>query len=201
MKLLVNNPSGGQEIVNIGDGGAYFDPKRVLWDERDDGPMPIITLGGMTRVGDALVLDKDLLTAAKSSALAAAKAAAVVRIDADADAIRSAVIGQRATEYQTALEQAQAYVDASYAGAVPSYVKSWVDAKAGGGVTWTGKQAADDILVTGTAWLGAEAAIRAARLLRKEQARAAADLAAVTTIMSAWAGFVAAIRVQLGLGR
>lgn len=54
MKLLVNNPAGDQEIIEIGDGGAYFDPDRVLWDERQDGlidPYPL-TLGGMVRVND-----------------------------------------------------------------------------------------------------------------------------------------------------
>lgn len=50
MKLLVNNPAGVQEIIEIGEGGAYFDPERVLWDEAIDGPLPEITLGGMVRI-------------------------------------------------------------------------------------------------------------------------------------------------------
>lgn len=53
-KLLVNAPSGQQEVIEIGKGGGYFDQVRVLWDERIDGPMPAITLGGMVRVGQAL---------------------------------------------------------------------------------------------------------------------------------------------------
>lgn len=50
MKLLVNAPTGRQELIEIGDGGGYFDSDRVLWDERNDGDLSEITLGGMVRV-------------------------------------------------------------------------------------------------------------------------------------------------------
>ncbi len=53
-KLLVNTPAGAQEIIEVAANGSYFDPERVLWDERQDGlidPYPI-TLGGMVRVND-----------------------------------------------------------------------------------------------------------------------------------------------------
>jgi len=55
MKILVNAPTGVQEVIDLGPGGAYFDLDRVLWDERTDGPMPDITLGGMVREGGILV--------------------------------------------------------------------------------------------------------------------------------------------------
>lgn len=58
-KLLVNAPSGAQEIIEVGEGGGYFDPARVLWDERVDGPLPAITLGGMVRQGSVLVFSQD----------------------------------------------------------------------------------------------------------------------------------------------
>lgn len=58
MSLLVNTPTGQQEIIEIGEGGGYFDPSRVLWDEREDGPLPEITLGGMVREGGALAFDQ-----------------------------------------------------------------------------------------------------------------------------------------------
>jgi hypothetical protein len=58
MKLLVNTPSGMQELIQIGEGGGYFDQARVLWDERADGLLPEITLGGMVRVGDGLTFDQ-----------------------------------------------------------------------------------------------------------------------------------------------
>lgn len=53
-KLLVNTPKGTQEIVSVTATGGYFELERVLWDERADGPLPAITLGGMVRNGDAL---------------------------------------------------------------------------------------------------------------------------------------------------
>ncbi len=58
MKLLVNAPSGRQELIEVGKGGGYFDVVRVLWDERQDGPLPEITLGGMVRNGGALAFSQ-----------------------------------------------------------------------------------------------------------------------------------------------
>lgn len=66
-KLLVNTPRGTQEVIEVGEGGGYFDPARVLWDERTDGTLPAITIGGMKRVGDQLVFDADLLAQYDSS--------------------------------------------------------------------------------------------------------------------------------------
>lgn len=62
-KLLVNASTGEQQILEVGVGGNYFDTSRVLWDERVDGDMPAIQLGGMKRVNDSLVFDAELLTA------------------------------------------------------------------------------------------------------------------------------------------
>ena len=67
-KLLVNAPNGLQEIVEIQDTGSYFDPSLVIWDERTDGPLPEITIGGMVRSQGAL----------KFSAQKAAQTAAVI---------------------------------------------------------------------------------------------------------------------------
>lgn len=58
VKLLVNTPAGAQEVIEVTATGSYFDDDRVLWDERRDGPLPEITLGGMVRVGDSLVFDE-----------------------------------------------------------------------------------------------------------------------------------------------
>lgn len=59
-KLLVNAPTGVQELIEIGEGGGYFDASRVLWDERIDGTIPNITVGGMVRQGNQLVFDSQL---------------------------------------------------------------------------------------------------------------------------------------------
>lgn len=58
-KLLVNSPNGYQEIVGVTATGSYFDNARVIWDERTDGTLPAITLGGMVRQDDLLVFDQD----------------------------------------------------------------------------------------------------------------------------------------------
>lgn len=62
-KLLVNAPSGRQEIIEVGKGGGYFDASRVLWDERIDGTLPSITLGGMVRTGNALEFNQSVMDA------------------------------------------------------------------------------------------------------------------------------------------
>jgi len=126
--------------------------------------------------------------------LATASAALVKQIDADTDALYAAVIGNRAAEYTVAEAEATAFAGGEYQGTVPASVASWATAKG-----WTAQAAADDIIATATAWRTAQAAIRAARLLRKEQARTAADLAALATTRAQWAGFVAAVRAQLGV--
>jgi len=63
-KLLVNAPTGRQEVIDIQESGSYFKKSRVIWDERKDGPLPEITLGGMKRSGKKLVLDNALLASA-----------------------------------------------------------------------------------------------------------------------------------------
>jgi hypothetical protein len=60
IKILVNNPQGIQEIIEVGEGGGYFDASRVLWDERIDGVLPSITVGGMVRQGNQLVFNSQL---------------------------------------------------------------------------------------------------------------------------------------------
>ena len=60
IKILVNNPQGIQEIIEVGEGGGYFDASRVLWDERIDGVLPSITVGGMVRQGSQLVFNSQL---------------------------------------------------------------------------------------------------------------------------------------------
>ena len=133
--------------------------------------------------------------AAHQALLAAAIAATVQKIDADTDALYAAVTGNRGMEYITAEAEATAFAGGGYtADPAPASVASWATAKG-----WTAQAAADDIIATATAWRAAQAAIRAARLLRKERARTAADLAALATTRAQWAGFVAAIREQLGV--
>lgn len=79
MNLLINSPSGKQELITIGAGGGYFDAARVIWDTRIDGAMPVITLGGMVRSANTLVFNQaradQHAAATQQEALAATKAA------------------------------------------------------------------------------------------------------------------------------
>lgn len=129
-----------------------------------------------------------------AASLATLKTNAVVAIDREVDAIYAAALGNRGPEYTDAETAAQAYADAGYTGTVPDAVQSWATAKG-----WTATQAANDILAAATGLRNAKSAIRAARLLRKEQVRAAADGATVATAMAQWAAFVTAIKAQLGV--
>lgn len=61
-KLLVNTPSGKQEVIEIGSGGGYFDDARVVWDERKDGKMPDdIQIGKMKRINNTLVTSDEFI--------------------------------------------------------------------------------------------------------------------------------------------
>lgn len=82
-KLLVNTPAGVQQVIIVGEGGGYLDPARVLWDEREDGPLPDISIGGMIRVGDALEVDSDMLAVSQAGASTANAAAARAQYKAE----------------------------------------------------------------------------------------------------------------------
>lgn len=139
--------------------------------------------------------DRDAEEAAwANSALTRARDGLIRQIDVDVDAIYAATVGNRQSEYELAEADATAYKDAGYTGTVPASVQVWATVK-----NWTAQTSADDILATAAAWRTAQAAIRLARLQRKEGARTAADLSALDTVKAQWAGFVAAIRGQLGL--
>lgn len=151
---------------------------------------------GASRIGD-IWQGGDVFSAPSAPAvpLADLQAAAVERIDADVDAIYDKVMGRRQAEYERTEIEAREYAEAGYTGTVPPMVQSWATAKA-----WTAQAAADDILAVSSAWRTAQEVLRAQRLLRKEQARAALGPAALNAVLATWAGFVMAIRGQLGLG-
>ena len=73
-KLVVNRPDGIQELIKIDLSGRYFDPARVVWDERIHGALSSeleAAVGGMVRDGDSVTIDDAMLAEA-----AAAKEAA-----------------------------------------------------------------------------------------------------------------------------
>jgi len=122
------------------------------------------------------------------------KADLIIRIDTDIDEIITKLIGRRETEYLEAEKQAAAYIAANYTGTVPAFVQSWATAK-GQTATWS----ANDIAATAAAWRTAQTTMRENRLLHKENARNAADTAALNAVATSWAAFLVTIKTQLGL--
>jgi hypothetical protein len=118
----------------------------------------------------------------------------ILQVDTDTDALIKAAVGERLNEYNLAEKEALAYKAAGYTGTVPTSVSSWATVKG-----WTATQAADSILSAAEILLSAQQAIRANRLLAKETARTATDIAELDTIKATWGGFLAAIKAQLGV--
>jgi hypothetical protein len=146
--------------------------------------------------GKCIVADangKPILVAPAEPTFAEKSAVLVKQIDADADSIYAAALGNRATEYAEAEAQAQVYKDAGYVGDAPDYVQSWADAAG-----LTTQAAADDILATAAAWRTAQEAIRANRLSCKQAAKAAATSEALAAVAATWSAFVVAIKALLG---
>ena len=148
-----------------------------------------------------------IVTAAEHSALIAAREAAqlaanptlakstfIKQVDQDADTIIKSVMGERATEYLLAEQEATAFKAAGYAGSVPSSVSSEATAK---GTTPTA--ACDSILATAAGWRTAQAALRAQRLLAKASASSAIDAATLDAVKGQWATFTVALKAQLGV--
>lgn len=125
--------------------------------------------------------------------LALDAAALVLQIDGDVDAIYASAVGNRATEYQKAEEQARAFRATGYEGNVPKAVASWANAT-GNSARW----AADDIITTADAWHTAEDTIRDVRLMCKQRARNAQTEEALEMVRIQWTAFLAQIRAQLG---
>tara|TARA_R110000868_G_scaffold399397_1_gene673096 strand:+ start:1169 stop:1825 length:657 start_codon:yes stop_codon:yes gene_type:complete len=118
----------------------------------------------------------------------------ILQVDNDTDSLIKSVIGERGGEYELAENEATAYKAAGYTGTVPSSVQAWATAKG-----WTATQATDSILTAATGWRTAQAALRAARLLHKEQASVAVDAAELDTIKTQWNDFLAALKTSLGV--
>lgn len=130
--------------------------------------------------------------AARAVVFPNAKAASILQIDIDTDSLIRSVIGERGSEYELAEKEAAAFKSAGYPVTVPSSVIAWATAKG-----WTAKAAADSIIAKAMNWRSAQSALRAERLLRKEQARTAVDATALDVVMAQWAAFLAALKAQL----
>jgi hypothetical protein len=61
IKLLVKNTDGIQELLEVYEGGEYFDESAIIWNTEKDGELPPITIGGMRREGDSLIFDQNVM--------------------------------------------------------------------------------------------------------------------------------------------
>jgi len=48
-RLIVNTPSGKQEVIKIEESGGYFDKSRVVWDESIDPAIDLSAVGKIKR--------------------------------------------------------------------------------------------------------------------------------------------------------
>jgi hypothetical protein len=126
--------------------------------------------------------------------LAELQAQARSAIDADADAIVRDTIGDRAEEYRQAEADALAYQAAGFEGTAPASVAAWAQASGMGNPA-----AAENILAQAAAWRGALLAIRQHRLGTKAAVAAATGEQGIADALELWAGFVQAMRAQLGV--
>lgn len=126
-KLLVNQPSGKQEIIEIAQTGDYFEPSRVVWDERTDGTLPAVTLGKMQRANDQLITLPDYLPAHVAVILADAKTAKIAELKAAFDAENYADIEHNSIIWRSDKDSQKLLAEVLTPGSVPEGMY-WRDA-------------------------------------------------------------------------
>lgn len=198
-KLLVNTPQETQEIIEVGEGGGYFDASRVLWDERQDGALPEITVGGMKRVGDTLVLDSNLLAVSTAKDLLSLKTTFIASVKTEAGSLTQKVLQGLGSEYELAEKESTAYKSAGYPATIPGSVQSEINSKAAKGLTVTAIVACETILTAAAGWRNAQAALRDKRLTTVSAADVAVDAAGLEIIKANWTDFIASLRTELGV--
>jgi hypothetical protein len=115
----------------------------------------------------------------------------ILQIDADADALIRSVIGERASQYESAEREALAYKAAGYTGTVPPKVQAWATAK-----NQTAQWAADSQIETAAIWRNSENDLYAKRLLLKEQTRNTTDITELDLIKADWNQFMGLLRTK-----
>jgi hypothetical protein len=198
-KLLVNTPQETQEIIEVGEGGGYFDTSLVLWDERQDGALPAITVGGMKRVGDTLVLDSNLLAVATAKELLFLKTTFIASVKTEAGSLTQKVLQGLGSEYELAEKESTAYKSAGYPATIPGSVQSEINSKAAKGLIVSATVACETILIAATGWRNAQAALRDKRLTTVSAADVAVDAAGLDVIKAKWTDFIVSLRTELGV--
>lgn len=84
MKFLLEYSNGRQEIRDVPDEAMFETTATVLWDERKEGRMPAVELGGAVKQGKNLVLDSAKLKKHQDDRKAEHEAEAKKSADRDA---------------------------------------------------------------------------------------------------------------------
>jgi len=117
----------------------------------------------------------------------------ILKFEKDTDNLTKSIIGERGEEYRIAEEEAIAYKAAGYPEAnIPGSISSDAIAK-----SYTNQEACDLILTMSINWRTAQAALRAKRLLLKEQTRTSTTFEELNTISSEWDIFIEALKAQI----
>jgi hypothetical protein len=119
---------------------------------------------------------------------------ALAAVDADVNAIYTATVGARQSEYALAESEALGFKEAGYpVTPIPLSVSAWSNAKGE-----TARWAADSIITNAGQWRAVQATIRVQRLAKKEAIRLSVSVAEIDLELASWAQQVAAIRTALG---
>jgi hypothetical protein len=115
-------------------------------------------------------------------------------VDLDVDSIYMAVLGNRATEYTLAKDDATAFKNAGYSGTVPTTIQNWATLN-----NQTTQWSADNILAASANLLNVQLSLRVHRLTAKSDLKAATTVNGVRTTLSNWNAYIAALRSLLGI--
>jgi len=126
------------------------------------------------------------------------KAESIAKAYKDVDDVYRDAVGNRTTEYNEAEQDALAFKAAGYTGTVSEYVSSYAQYNPTG-VVQSDQWAADVIIARANAFRTAQRLMRSVRFARQAQMQAAANDQELATAVALWSGFIAQLRIQLGL--
>jgi len=100
-KLLIIDKISGRQLIEIEEGGSYFDPTFVLWDESIDGEIPSIDITGAVRIDGDLLFNEEVaaedVKLKSKMAIAQSNAAIIAELEKnDAKSIRALLEGDQA---------------------------------------------------------------------------------------------------------
>lgn len=160
-------------------------------------PSAVFTLHGNTYTG-LVWLDAVQLKPTEAEVTAEmwrlTKAAAVAQTYSDVDAIYSAAVGNRESEYIQAEQDARAFKATGYTGIPSAYISGWATVKG-----FSNQVAADAIIAKADALHTAKLALRNARFISQAEMQAATTQQQLDTAVNTWNTTLININTSLGL--